>query len=465
MGKGNGSISGKTGDIRKWTVMVYLAGDNNLDGAGVVDLTEMKKAGSNSDMAVVAQFDRLGTKGHTKRYFLRKGGALTTDVVADLGETNTGDPAVLRDFMLWTMQTYPAEHYMAIIWNHGSGWDDEDVYRMGRSLKRDIVRRGATISDTDFGSSISFGTARAVTRGRLQRAVFSPTIEKALTTRAIAFDDTAKDFLDNIEMKRVFAEVTAQLGRKIDILGMDACLMNMIEVQYQMRDVALYCVGSEEVEPGDGWPYDAILSALAANPSMTPHALSSLIVEKYVKSYRAADNVTQSACDLTKVQTGATALDALAQALTGSPASPALRMSIADARSRVQSYYTADYVDLVDLCGLLQEGTSDKKIRAACAAVLNALTNNGMIVTSGYKGTDVSHSNGVSIYFPLKKISALYGKLDFVKKTKWGAFLKAYGKGEKQITGRERKKCCKCRVVLSHPEVTAHKNRGKRREK
>ena len=27
---------------KSWTVMVYLAGDNNLDGAGVVDLNEMK---------------------------------------------------------------------------------------------------------------------------------------------------------------------------------------------------------------------------------------------------------------------------------------------------------------------------------------------------------------------------------------------------------------------------------------
>jgi hypothetical protein len=26
--------------IRKWTVMVYLAGDNNLDGAGLADLAE-----------------------------------------------------------------------------------------------------------------------------------------------------------------------------------------------------------------------------------------------------------------------------------------------------------------------------------------------------------------------------------------------------------------------------------------
>ncbi|MGC2063468.1 MAG: clostripain-related cysteine peptidase [Thermodesulfovibrionales bacterium] len=416
----------KTDGSRKWTVMIYLAGDNNLDSAGVVDLTEMKKVGSNNDMTVVAQFDRLGTRSRTKRYLLRKGGTLAADVVADLGETNTGDPAVLREFLLWAAQTYPAEHYMAVIWNHGSGWDDEDVYRLGRSLKRDIVRRGIALSDTNFGAAVSFGAARAVTGGRLRRTVFSSTIEKALTTRAIAFDDDAKDFLDNIEMKRVFDEVTARLGRKIDILGMDACLMNMFEVNYQLRDAVLFCVGSEEVEPGDGWPYDSVLSALAAKPSMTPRGLSSLIVENYIRSYRASDNVTQSACDMVKAGTVATAVDKLARLLTKGLFSTAVRMAIIQVRSRVQSYYTADYVDLVDLCALMKEETADREIKTACSSVIDALANNGMIVTSGFKGTDVSHSNGVSIYFPLKKISPLYVKLDFVKQTKWSAFLRAY---------------------------------------
>jgi hypothetical protein len=94
--------------MRKWTVMVYLAGDNNLDSAGVVDLKEMKKVGSTGEVAVVAQFDRIGNKGTTKRYFIRKGGTLDADAVADLGETNTGDPKVLRDFILWAARAYPA---------------------------------------------------------------------------------------------------------------------------------------------------------------------------------------------------------------------------------------------------------------------------------------------------------------------------------------------------------------------
>ena len=46
---------------KNWTIMVYLAGDNNLDSAGAVDLKEMKQVGSNDQINVLAQFDRAGT--------------------------------------------------------------------------------------------------------------------------------------------------------------------------------------------------------------------------------------------------------------------------------------------------------------------------------------------------------------------------------------------------------------------
>ncbi|MBI5846341.1 MAG: peptidase C11 [Nitrospirae bacterium] len=411
-----------------WTVMVYLAGDNNLDGAGVGDLLEMKKVGSKNGLNIIAQFDRIGKKGTTKRYAIKPAGELGADVVQDLGETNTGDPKVLTDFILWAAEKYPAEHYLVVIWNHGAGWDDENIYRLARSIKMEISRKGKSISDTNFGAkgTIPFGLMRSVSSRRMRRAVFSTSIEKALTTRAIAFDDDARDFLDNIELKKVFSSVIAKLGRKIDIIGMDACLMNMVEVQYQLKDTALYCVGSEEVEPGDGWPYDTVLAALAAKPSMTPEAVSKMIVDKYLKSYKASDSVTQSACDITKSPQVAAAIDGLAKALIKGCASAAVKMAVILARSQAQAYYTPEYVDLVDFCGLLKQGYANKEIKAACATVVDALTNNGMIVTSGFKGVAVKNSHGLSIYFPTKKISPLYAKLDFVRKTKWGEFLKVY---------------------------------------
>ena len=40
-----------------WTVMVYLAGDNNLTSECMFALTEMKGAALSKDLNVIAQFD------------------------------------------------------------------------------------------------------------------------------------------------------------------------------------------------------------------------------------------------------------------------------------------------------------------------------------------------------------------------------------------------------------------------
>jgi len=83
-------------------VIGYLEAENAYtDGvmAGVADLQEMKTIGSTDQVSIVAQFDRSGAKRTTNRYLLRKGSALPEDLVTALGETNTGDPGVLRAFV------------------------------------------------------------------------------------------------------------------------------------------------------------------------------------------------------------------------------------------------------------------------------------------------------------------------------------------------------------------------------
>eukprot|EP01036_Dinobryon_divergens_P005265 gene5265-6960_t len=43
--------------------------------------------------------------------------------VTDLGtEINSGDSATLADFGTWAAQTYPADHYGLVLWDHGGGW-------------------------------------------------------------------------------------------------------------------------------------------------------------------------------------------------------------------------------------------------------------------------------------------------------------------------------------------------------
>jgi hypothetical protein len=393
---------------KPWTVMVYMAGDNSLDPEGVLDLKEMKKVGSTDKLNIIAQFDRA--EGHVaRRYYLRKGGIVTGDAVASLGAINTGDPKCLNDFIQWGTKNYPADHYLLVLWNHGQGWDDTDIYANERHRG---LRRLAT--------------------GPIRHALFHPPVRNLLVkadsdtiARAILLDDNAKDFLDNLEMKKVMAETAKLLKRKLDILGMDACLMSMAEVGYQIRDSASYTVGSEQTEPGEGWPYQTILAALAKNPAMTPHDLSALIVDKYLASYTNADGVTFSACDLSKAAGLATAVAALAAALRANLKDSAARQRILTVRSKVQSYYVPDNIDLVDFCSLLAKAGADSATTVACQNVVKAVKTD-FVMAQGYKGADMKNSNGVAIYFPLQSISPLYAGLDFSKKTGWDTFLKAY---------------------------------------
>ncbi|WP_306534019.1 clostripain-related cysteine peptidase [Geobacter sp.] len=415
---------------RNWTIMVYLAGDNNLDSAGMVDIKEMKTVGTTDQIAVLVQLDRAGANMQTVRYCLKKGTSLAKDAVQSLGETNMGDPKVLEDFVTWGATTYPADHYLLVLWNHGAGWDDANLYEgdvfsgaappVSRKAEP-VVTRGAAPG----AKAIPLAQARAGIR-RTRRALFSTTVQAAVKERGIAFDDQAQDFLDNIELKKVMTAIKKKLTRKIDILGMDACLMSMAEVFYQMRDVADYSVGSEETEPGDGWPYDRILKALAAKPAMTPEELSKTIVTQYLASYKATENVTQSAVKLARLKPLATAIDGLAKALKGTLADAASRTALINARAQVQEYSRPydDYCDLIDLCDLLVKGVANPAVKTACAAVKDAAA--AAIVATGYKGPAVDNSRGISIYFPKRKLSPLYKTLDFTKKRAWDEFLKAY---------------------------------------
>jgi len=420
----------KAATPRNWTIMVYLAGDNNLDSAGVVDLKEMKTVGSSDRIAVLAQFDRAGAKSATVRYCLNKGTTLAKDAVQTLEETNTGDPKVLEDFVTWGVTNYPADHYLLVLWNHGAGWDDANLFQgdVFSGYAPPVVRKGQAIATRGATAGIKtlpLAQARAGI-ARTRRALFSSTVAAAVKQRGIAFDDQAQDYLDNVELKKVLTKITKKLARRIDILGMDACLMSMAEVYYQMRDVAEYSVGSEESEPGEGWPYDRILTALAAKPEMTPGELSKTIVSQYLASYKSGDNVTQSAVKLAELKPLTTAISGLAKALTTVLATPTTRSALINARAQVQEYSRPydDYCDLLDLCDLIDKGISTATVKTATAKVRLAAAT--AIMASGCKGSAVDNSHGISIYFPKRKLSPLYKTLDFTKQSKWDEFLVAY---------------------------------------
>jgi hypothetical protein len=404
----------------QWLVLEYLAADNDLEGELLADLAEMERIGSTPGaVEILAQVDRSPgndtSKGNwhgTRRYYVTRGTdprKINSRLLADLGPINTGDPRVLESYIRFGAQRYPARATALVLLNHGSGLyvPPEMQSRHGRVAGR---RRRPPIFHT--------------TRERLQQA--------AIESRGIAYDDGAADCLDNQELKHVLATAHRVLGRKVDLVGMDACLMTMIEVAYQLRDHTNVLVGSEEVEPGPGWPHAAILGDLTKNPTMTVGELGAVVVQRYVESYRhGAENATQSAIDLGQLDDLVEAVDLLARRLLAGIKSDALLASLLGARRRALQFYDGLYVDLHDLGGHLATATGDDRIADACRSVQRLIEGHEarkpIIVAAGHVGAPMVPARGLSIYFPLiADPSAHYEKLDFAQRTAWGQLLAAF---------------------------------------
>ena len=71
------------------------------------------------------------------------------------GETDTGDPATLFDFISWTQEHYRADHYMVILAGHGAGTEED-------FLLRDDTAGGEGIRPSNPTSSLSMRELRKV---------------------------------------------------------------------------------------------------------------------------------------------------------------------------------------------------------------------------------------------------------------------------------------------------------------
>ena len=219
-----------TSDAKTVTVMVYMNGtDLEEDDAGCAtsDLKEMLSAtiGDNVNLVVetlgTTDWVMSGISGSTAQRWNIRDGKLTL-VEDNLGRVDVTEAASLTDFITFAKNTYPADRYMLILWNHGGG----PVYGYG-------------VNDWDSGS-----------------------------------DDSL--MLDEIQT------AVADSGVYFDAIGFDACLMGSLEVAYALQDSCEYLIASEDFESGDGWEYANWLTDLNADPSIDMKELGKTIVDDYV---------------------------------------------------------------------------------------------------------------------------------------------------------------------------------------
>ena len=374
----------------EWTVMVYLDSDNNLESAGIDDINEMEIVGSTSEVNIVVQIDRIpysvlaeNNQGYaddisnsnwttTRRYYITQDFdpiQINSQLKSDLGELNMGDPQTLIDFTDWATINYPAKKYLLVIWNHGGGF---------RSLS---------------------------------------------LTKDIAWDDTSGgDKITMPELEYALSAINTQMGKKIDIVGMDACFMAMTEVAYQIKDYVDILVASEESEPFDGWPYDTILGELVGNPPISSEQLAVDIVDKYIFSYPYG-NVTQSAIDLSYMDTLTSQLSNLALAIMDDSLTLKSKYILASVNS--QYYKDPDFIGLYDFCNQLSAYSNSLEVKNIALDIQQTL--NYVVIKSGYNGGSVSGSKGLSIYFPYIAYHYYYSYTNFSQDTLWDEMLSYLG--------------------------------------
>ena len=377
----------------KWTVMVYLAAGNDLETVGIQDINEMEMVGSTKDVNIVVQMDRIPFSAlnklglgiydddsnnnwtGTRRYYITQDmnpNIINSTLKMDLGEKNMGDPETLKDFAQWSIQNYPAQRYMLVLWNHGGGFRSSEI------ISRDIC--------WDY----NFGLDR-ITMPQLEDALFF---------------------------------IYGQLGKEIDIIGMDACYMGMIEVAYQVKDYAQIMVASEASVPGDGWQYDAVMESFVANPNQNANQFASEIVDCYYHQYSGTGgNVTLSAVDLSQIDNLAGQISGLAQAVINDYSVP--KDNYRDARDSSQ-YYTGigfEYIDLKHFVNRLPSYTANYSVLNYADQINQSMELGNVIIENTQIGNSVNNSYGLTIYWPYYIYSDYYDNTNFAQDKLWDEML------------------------------------------
>ncbi|WP_433971870.1 clostripain-related cysteine peptidase [Tunturiibacter lichenicola] len=435
-------------NVVPWTILIFMNGDNNLEPDALMNFGQLAKIGGNADVNVVVQLDRIAKYAHTQpdwaqtlRFRVTKGmKPLPSNAMEDIGEANMGDPKVLSDFVTWGQSHFPAQHYMLIIWDHGQGWRLflNTLLTKERSMRhsRAYAPTDNAVSQRSATTALRSGVGKADSQGITAPLNSAP----GATFRSASNDETNNDQLYDSEIESGLK--SALNGKKIDVIGFDACLMSMLEVGYALRDVGSYMVGSEELEPGDGWKYDDWLSAIETHLPQDGAELAKMTVASYEATYQnPTAETTLSALDLSKIPAVASSVSALADSLMTNIV-PNLQ-AIITARNETSTYapgYQFYHVDIVEFLTNLRAQVTDAKLLAVISETESSVRSS---IIANYAGTARQGSYGsfgLAIYFPATSTdhtndpfaeggyekNNTYYPVDFVQDYHWSDFLHQY---------------------------------------
>ncbi|WP_455463855.1 clostripain-related cysteine peptidase, partial [Candidatus Hodarchaeum mangrovi] len=377
-------------NIFKWTIMVYMAADNNLEEAGVNDLQEMKEARIQSNICVIVEFDGWDScliqetddlrYNRSQRFRIPGAGGDLISLDDASEEKNMGDPQTLKDFIEFSMNQYPAEYYCLIIWNHGLGW------KTGVEEWTDFTK---TIRQQEFLPSIL---------GEIEKTCFGK-------RKNVCWDDRSfGDALTESELKSALST----LPEALDVIIFDACFMGCIEVAYAIREYAQFMVASEDSIGLSGFHYTSFLEELSdrtANSQIDPinydprRCAEIIVEESYSNMLKQAElsmEITQlGVIDLSKIQGLSNELSKLAEFIKGM-SSDKLEAMCAEL-STMAEFGLAEQIDILKVVEVTNQVNNDI-IATLKADIMQQMEQT--CVYQHYNTSLLTSPSGLTIYAP-----------------------------------------------------------------
>lgn len=373
---------------KKWLFINYLAADCNLTEHQLANIDQQEIVGSDDNTHLVAYMDvgnkphSYGDWQHSRAIYINKDETplqFNSELIEEFGEVNMSDPKTLTKYVVDAIGRFPADHVCLVMNSHGGGFT------------------GAMADD---------GGSGAMPIPQMREA-----LEKA-------------------------QEIT---GKKIDIIGFDACLMAESEVAYELKDTADIMLASEETENGPGWKYNNMLGGKSFAQAVKviqdssiykidvgPKEFAKVVVD--INRQNPEDIPTFSAIDLSKMTELKDSLNEFAKVVRSSEDKDAVREAITSSESYGGGW--APYCDIRDIGHIADniiEFAKDDNLKNSAQEVKLQLEK--AVMHNAVNPDEHPNSQGLSIFAPTTKgtVKENYTELKFAQDTEWDEMLEDIG--------------------------------------
>ncbi|HVF30119.1 MAG TPA: clostripain-related cysteine peptidase [Pyrinomonadaceae bacterium] len=436
---------------REWTIMIYMAGDNNLAVDNAYAMERIKEV--------------AGTGPDSPNIFVYYDGNSPAIPTLYCDFSNPENPKYVPSYIVPDKleKVPPKANENAANWRSIVNFVDWCVNKVEVQEGSEVTygRRANRYALIFSGHSLGFqdiGLFKDESSGRAMKMSDLYGVLQRLVSSQVHLDKEARQY--QLEGEYAKAYRTKLLGQKLDILGFDSCVMGMLEVGYQFGYVAKTMIASEGSVPSAGWTYAQLLGSLACGGKGEASAqeVAERFVRRFIKdqdSYTVGGvSVDMAAWDLSRLDEVASAFDYLSALLITCFSDPThwmyrqMERVILQVHYKCQSYMFDQNIDLGDFCELLDaecgylieelggdETGELQALRKQCRKVVSEIRK--AVLVSGFSGGGYQYSNGMSVFFPWsragyeasrKNYETLFFAKDAVadRRLYWNAFLKKY---------------------------------------